>query len=89
MFHTTLVFAAIVATQAPGFARLPFALSWWALSFPVAALSLACFAYGAAAGLAAYVTAGFAALALLVAIVAYLVARTILAILRGEICLPE
>jgi tellurite resistance protein len=38
LLNSGYVFALIVLTQAPRFFRLPFALSWWALTFPVAAL---------------------------------------------------
>jgi hypothetical protein len=43
LLNSGYVFAAIVATQIGKFMRLPFALSWWALSFPVAALTIASF----------------------------------------------
>ena len=83
------VFAAIVAVQAPKLARLPFALSFWALSFPLAALTVASFAYAGAAGSAAHRAIGLALLALLVALILGLVARTAIAIARKEICRPE
>jgi len=83
------VFAAIVALQLPRILRLPFAMSFWALSFPLAALTIASFAHGAAAQSAAHRGIGFALLALLALVIAGLVGRTALAIARGEICRPE
>lgn len=83
------VFAAIVAVQAPKLAQLPFALSFWALSFPIAALTIASFAYGRAAQSAVHSGIGTALLALLVVVILGLVGRTALAIRRGEICQPE
>jgi len=83
------VFAAIVALQAPRILRLPFAMSFWALSFPLAALTIASFAHGAAAQSLAHQRIGFALLALLAIVIAGLVGRTALAIARGEICRPE
>lgn len=83
------VFAALVAVQVPKLARLPFALSFWALSFPVAALTIASFAHAGATGSAAHLGIGAALLALLAALILGLVGRTALAIARGEICRPE
>jgi len=83
------VFAALVAVQAPKLARLPFALSFWALSFPIAALTIASFAYARAAGSVAHAWIGAALLLLLIAVILGLVGRTLLAIRRGDICKPE
>ncbi len=89
LFYLSLAFAGIVAVQVPGFARLPFALSWWALSFPVAALTIATLRYGALSGIAGITWLGAVFLILLVAIVAMLLIRSLSAIRRGEICRPE
>ena len=50
LLNAGYVFAAIVLTQATKLRRLPFALSWWALSFPVAALSIASLRFADATG---------------------------------------
>lgn len=89
LIDTAYVFAVLVAVQLPKLMKLPFALSWWALSFPLAALSVASFAYGRAAESAAHIGIGLAVLAGLAAVVAGLLWRTGLAIARGEICRPE
>lgn len=89
LLSVAYVFALLVATQAPKFRKMPFALSWWALSFPLAALTIASFAYSGAASSVAHRGIGVALLGLLVCIVAGLILRTGLAIRRGEICLPE
>ncbi len=83
------VFALIVLTQIPRIAQLPFAMSFWALSFPVASLTIASFRYGALAESQTHETIGMILLAILVALIAMLALRTLLAILRGQICLPE
>lgn len=83
------VFAGVVLTQAPKFARLPFALSWWALSFPVAALAIASHLFAEATGSAAHRAIGLALVATLAALVAGLAARTAAAVRRREICKPE
>ncbi len=89
LLNTAYVFAAVVALQVPALARLPFALSFWALSFPLAALAIASMRFGTLAASSAHLWIGGAALALLVLVVLGLVARTGLAAVRGEICLPE
>jgi tellurite resistance protein len=89
LLNAAYVFAALVAVQVPRLARLPFALSFWALSFPIAALAIASFRYGALAGSPAHGWIGAAVLALLTAVVAGLLLRTGRAIARGEICRPE
>ncbi|MDJ0823267.1 MAG: SLAC1 anion channel family protein [Paracoccaceae bacterium] len=89
LYGITLVFLGLVLTQAPGFRNLPFALSWWALSFPVAALTIATLRYAELTGSRGHEMAGTVFLLALIAIVAGLVLRTALAILRGEICQPE
>ena len=89
LLNTGYVFFAIVATQARKLPGLPFALSWWALSFPMAALTIASFAFAGAAGSTAHLAIGTTLLAVLAAIMAVLVLRTVLAIRRHEICQPE
>lgn len=83
------VFAAVVITQLAKFRRIPFALSWWALSFPIAALTVASFAYAGEAGSAAHKTIGTVLLVVLLTAITGLVARTTLAVLRKEICIAE
>jgi len=89
LLNSGYVFAAIVATQIGKFARLPFALSWWALSFPVAALTIASFSYAHLTGSVAHqFVAGFL-MAALVVIVVVLLYKTARAIAARKICLPE
>jgi len=89
LLNVGFVFAGVVLTQFRKFAQIPFALSWWALSFPVAALTIASFLYGehtASEGhqfVAGFLYAG------LVVIVAGLLIRTARAIRQRNICVPE
>ena len=89
LLSVAYVFALLVATQAPKFRTMPFALSWWALSFPLAALAIASFGYAEVASSAPHRIIGAGLLALLLAVVAGLILRTGLAIRAGTICLPE
>lgn len=89
LLSVAYVFALIVATQLPKFRTMPFALSWWALSFPLAALTIASFGYAEVADSAAHHLIGAGLLVLLLAVVTGLILRTALAIRAGGICLPE
>lgn len=89
LYYSAIAFAAIVAVQAAGFARLPFALSWWALSFPIAALTISTLRYAELAQSNWHDLLGGVFLALLLAVVGGLILRTIKAVARGEICQPE
>lgn len=89
LLNAAYVFALVVVTQVPKLIRLPFALSWWALSFPVAALTLASFRYGELTGSPFHAWLGFGLGALLAAIMAVLLWRTAAAIAAGKVCVPE
>jgi len=83
------VFAALVLVQLPRILRLPFALSFWALSFPLAALTISSFLYAEISGSVGHLLIGAGLLIALVVLIVGLVSRTALAIARGEICQPE
>lgn len=71
------------------FVRLPFALSWWAYSFPIAAITVATMLMSRLeGGMFWYVLSTILAL-FLVALILLLVWMTIRAMFRGGICLPE
>ncbi|MCU4654250.1 SLAC1 anion channel family protein [Roseibacterium sp. SDUM158016] len=89
LVNMAYVFAALVLVQVPKLRTLPFALSWWALSFPLAALSIASFTYGRAIGSALHEGIGLAVLLALVVVVVGLAFRTLLGAVRGEICRPD
>ena len=89
LYSATLVFLGLALTQAGKLRRLPFGLSHWALSFPVAALTLATLRFAELADSAAHLRAGQIALIVLCLIVAMLALATLRAMRRGEICRPE
>jgi len=82
-------FAALVAVQIPALLRLPFSLSFWALSFPLAAITSASFRFAALEDSPFHRIVGTGLLALLILTIAALLVRTIRAALAGEICQPE
>ncbi|NBB71762.1 MAG: C4-dicarboxylate ABC transporter [Alphaproteobacteria bacterium] len=89
LYYPAVMFFLLVAIQLPRLFKLPFALSWWAYSFPVAALTVATFVMAERTGLAVFAVAGAALYGLLVAIVGWLVVRTVLAIRNHHICRPH
>lgn len=89
LMNAGLFFAGLVALQVPVLLRLPFALSFWALSFPLAALTTAVFRYAALTGSDLFRMSGFALLCLLAFTILVLGGRTIRAAVAGEICKPE
>lgn len=89
LIYTAYILAALVAMQLPKLAKLPFALSWWALSFPLAALAIASFPFARIEATLAHEVIGVVVLLLLILVVAGLVLRTVKAIANHEICHPE
>lgn len=90
LYYTALFLALLLASNAARFLRLPFFLSSWAYSFPLAALTLATLLMATRlADPPLFMSLGFALLALLSLVVAALTWRTLLAIGQREICVPE
>lgn len=87
--NTGYFFTLLVAVQAPALMRLPFALSFWALSFPLAAMATASFRFAGLTGSTLHQGIGLTLLAVLVVVVAALTWRTLRAAAAGEICVPE
>jgi len=89
LMNGAYLFTALVAVQLPRIVKLPFALSFWALSFPFAAVTIASFLFAAQTGSAAHHLFGTGLMAVLAVIIAALLIRTVRAMRAGEICLPE
>ena len=89
LYFGGVFFTLILLTQVGKLAKLPFMLSWWAYSFPLAALTVSTFTYGAATKVPAYQTAGYVVFAVLALVILMLLVRTAKAVMAGEICKPE
>ncbi|MCB1769138.1 MAG: SLAC1 anion channel family protein [Candidatus Competibacteraceae bacterium] len=89
LYYTALFLALLLASNAVRFLRLPFFISAWAYSFPLAALTLATLIMGARLPGLVFDRIGVGLLALLSLVVAVLVFHTVVAIQRREICVPE
>jgi tellurite resistance protein len=90
LYYSALAFFGLLLTQLPRLAKLPFFLSWWAYSFPLAALTAATLAMAQSLGKpAAMIGLSWTLLVALSALIIALAARTLRAMLGGEICVPE
>ncbi|MBU0498840.1 MAG: SLAC1 anion channel family protein [Gammaproteobacteria bacterium] len=88
LYYGGLFLTLLLFTQARRFLRLPFFLSWWAYSFPLAAISIASMLMFEKTGTGVYAWIGGGLLLLLSLIVTLLLCRTAMAVKRGQICVP-
>lgn len=88
LYYSALFLTLLLASNALRFFRLPFFISAWAYSFPLAAMTIATLAMSERLG-GAFVVIGGVLLAVLSLVLALLTARTAVAVARGEICAPE
>lgn len=89
LYYAAVVFALVFLTQVGRLSKLPFMVSWWAYSFPFAALTIATFLYGELTGAAMAVQVAHVLYGLLVIVIGFLFVRTILGFARGQILKPE
>ncbi len=89
LFANALFLVLVLATLGRRFLRVPFFISWWAYTFPSAAMAIAAIAYhGQVAGPGSLVCA-IACLTLTSAIVLTVFARTLWALAEGRLFVPE
>jgi tellurite resistance protein len=86
LYGIALFFTLLLFVQVKLFARLKFFLSWWAYSFPIAAITIATLVMYKETGHALYWWLGGGLLTILTAVIAMLLTRTALAVARREIC---
>ena len=86
---TVIILTALLMLQIPRLFQLPFYLSWWAYTFPLAAMSIASMMMYEATGIKLFSNTGAALLGFLFIVVFYLMARTLHAISTRQICTEE
>jgi tellurite resistance protein len=86
LYGIAAFFTLLLFVQVKLFARLKFFLSWWAYSFPIAAITIATLIMARETGLAFYSWLATALLVILTFVIAMLLTRTALAVVRREIC---
>jgi len=89
LFNTGLFLTLMLSTQFVKFARLKFFLSWWAYSFPLAAMTIAAFVMAEISGKDWHHTLAMILFVILNMVLAILAVRTIEAMLRNQICVVE
>jgi tellurite resistance protein len=88
LYYSGLFLTLLLFTQLSRFAKLGFFLSWWAYSFPLAAISIASMLMYEQTASAFYAWMGGILLLLLTGVVALLIVRTANAVIRRRICVP-
>jgi tellurite resistance protein len=89
LYYFALFLTMLMMTQFKHFARVQFALPWWAYSFPVAAITIATMIMQEKVGGLFFQTLSVFLYTILVVLLTTLVIRTIQAMLRGKVCVPE
>ena len=89
LFYTAVFFALLFFAQVGRLHRLPFFLSWWAYAFPLAGLSVATTVMDREIGGRFLTVSAWVLLVAVTGLVVLLGARTVSAIARGRICIPE
>jgi len=89
LYHTGLFLTLLLLTQFRRFARLKFFLSWWAYSFPLAAITVATLLMYERSGIGTYQVLSVILLGLVSLVALMLVVRTAMAVGRDEICVEE
>lgn len=87
LYYGALFLTLLLFMQLPRFLRLPFFLSWWAYSFPLAAMTIATLIMYRHTGFAFFAGLAGLLLVLLCLIILGLVVRTAVAVNRNEICI--
>lgn len=89
LYYFALFCLLFLLVQAPQFVKLPFYLSWWAYSFPMAAITIATILMTARTNLVFFRGLAYVLLVGLGALIVTLLFRTILAIVQRKICVED
>jgi len=87
-YYTALFIALLLLVQAARFIKIPFAISWWAYTFPIAALTNASFVMFGHVGEVVFAYIGAFFLSLVTVLIAHLTAKTLWAAKNGKLCVP-
>ena len=89
LYYIGLFMTLLLGSAASRFVKNGFFISSWAYSFPLAAITIATFLMGKRSGIAFFDTLAFALLAILSATIVVLIVKTLGAVRRQAICIPE
>jgi tellurite resistance protein len=88
-YYSALFFTLLLFAQLAWFARLKFFLSWWAYSFPLAAITVATFVMYELGGNLLFARLASILLGVATVVIAGLLLRTAVAVAKKEICLED
>lgn len=88
-YYFGLFIALLLLAQAKYFMKVSFALPWWAYTFPVAALTIATSVMLEKVGGSFFAMLFPLLLTVLMVLVSVISVRTVIAMMRGQICVPE
>ncbi len=89
LYHTALFFTLLLFAQAAWFSRLKFNLSWWAYSFPLAAITIATLDMFQNTGNIGFIRLAGVLLGITTVVIAGLFGRTAIAAARREVCVED
>ena len=89
LYYIGLFLTLLLLTQVRRFAKIKFFLSWWAYSFPLAAITVATLVMYSTNGVPGFAALSWVLLSLVTLVVVMLLYRTAQAISKKGICLPE
>lgn len=89
LYYFGLFITLLLLSQVKHFWKLAFALPWWAYTFPVAAMTIATSVMLEQVGGSFFAALFVVLLTALVLLVTLISARTVIAMKRGQICVPE
>lgn len=89
LYNFALFITMMLFFQAKRFVNIPFGLPFWAFTFPIAAITIATLIMYHITGLSFYAYVGGFLFGFLALLIAYLLVKTIQAMLAGKICVPE
>lgn len=89
LLNVAIIFAIILFALARNFYKIKFFISWWAFTFPFAALTLALLVAYEKTQFTPYYFLSFFSLVLTSCIIAFVGIKTIQVIMRDELCKEE
>ncbi|MDO6562835.1 SLAC1 anion channel family protein [Amphritea sp. 1_MG-2023] len=89
LYYTAIFLVLILLAQAPRFTRIQFFMSWWAYSFPLAAAAIATQLMYSIHKQPFFYYLSLALIILSSVVITLLFFRTLLAVIRNELCQPE
>lgn len=90
LYYFALMTGLMLATMIRRFIAVSFALSWWAFTFPLAALAIASLIYAhAVPAMPGLIWIAWVALGVASVVVALVLARTLLELVKGRLFVPE